>query len=122
MKLFSIFLITCISIFFSSCDLLYPSKKVLGKWNCVSWTVAEQPSKYNIEATSMEFKDNDFYEATITGVFEKGTFYVEGDKLLTTAENEMQIITHIDKITKDSLVLSMNRGGTMEQIVFKKQP
>lgn len=113
-------LLFSVLLFFTACDLIYPSRKLLGKWQCVSWTVGGNAGNYNIQQTQFNFKDNDLYEATINGHAEKGSFYVEGEKLMTTADGSMQIVTMIEKVTPDSLVLNMNREGVAEQMTFLK--
>lgn len=116
-SIFKLFILST-ALFLQSCDLLYPSKKLIGQWECVSWTVEGKPGTYDIGHTNFNFKELDLYEATISGNKEKGAFYVEGDKLLTTAENSVQIATQIEKVTQDTLILNLNRSGTAEQMIF----
>lgn len=118
-KFFTVLFSLCMLL--AACQWLYPSAKLLGEWQCVSWTVGGNPGSYNLAQTHFTFKDNDLYEANISGHAEKGSFYVEGDKLMTTADGSAQIITLIEKVTQDSLVLQMNREGVMEQMTLIKK-
>lgn len=114
-------LIFSIALWLQSCDLLYPSKKLIGTWDCVAWTIEGKPGTYDIARTNFKFKELDLYEATISGHQEKGAFYVEGDKLLTTAEGAEQVVTQIAKISVDTLILNLNRSGVAEQMVFVRK-
>jgi hypothetical protein len=115
------FLIFSLALWIQSCDLMYPSKKLIGAWDCVAWTIEGKPGTYDIARTNFKFKELDLYEATISGHQEKGAFYVEGDKLLTTAEGAEQVVTQIAKISVDTLILNLNRSGVAEQMVFVRK-
>ncbi|MBC8045889.1 MAG: hypothetical protein H7Y00_03790, partial [Fimbriimonadaceae bacterium] len=93
--------ITTFIFFTISCSSIDQTKPLQGNWQCVSWTIENNPSGYDIANTNFHFKANELYEATISGHKEKGTYYKQDDKLYTTAEGDVKIITLIKKITPD---------------------
>lgn len=101
-----------------SCSAINKTKPIQGNWQCVSWTAMGQNAGYDIEHTSFHFMENERYEAVITGQPEKGTYYIEDGKLYTTAEGSAKIMTVIEKLEGDSLIISMNRGGIMEEMLL----
>jgi Lipocalin-like domain len=105
----------------SSCVSVDQTKSLQGNWQCVSWTVENNVSGYDIAHTNFNFKENEYYEANISGHPEKGTYYKQDDKLYTTADGSVKIMTLIKKITPDTLILSMNRTGTIEEMILVKK-
>jgi hypothetical protein len=43
---------------------------------------------------------------------------VQGGKLYTTPENELEIAVDIEKLTTDTLIFNMSRGGTPESMLL----
>ncbi|MEZ5013191.1 MAG: lipocalin family protein [Chitinophagales bacterium] len=101
-----------------SCAVKNNDTLIIGNWQCVQWTAEGTDAGYDIAHTQFHFKQNELYEAVITGRAEIGTWYREGSKLYTTAEGSAKIMTNIITSTQDSLVLGMNRGGINEQMVL----
>ncbi len=116
-----LFPITFVLIFLCSCDFLNPSKKLYGEWQCVSWTSEGKQTDYDVAHTFFNFKDNDTYTGSIDNGPQKGSFYVEDGYLYTTADGDSRIMTKIEKIVPDTLHLSLNRSGTIEEMIFIKK-
>jgi hypothetical protein len=49
---------------------------------------------------------------------EKGTYYINGNELFTTPDGGTKMMVKLDKLTTDSLVMHMNRGGTSETLTL----
>lgn len=91
-----------------------------GKWNGISWTVNEQPSNYKANETSFSFDGLNNYSFNYDGTLEKGTYIVKENKLYTTAFHQQEIMVEIEKLTADTLIFKMNRGGQMERLILLK--
>lgn len=93
---------------------------IYGKWQGVSWTVEGTDENRNAAAVHFKFENNNQYMAEFGDQQESGSFKVEGDKLYTTAEGQLQKMVKIVEISADTLELEMNRGGVKEILVLKK--
>ncbi len=109
-------ILTIGSYILNSCSAIDKTKPVQGIWQCVSWTAGGVNAGYDITHTRFHFMENEKYEATITGQDEKGSYYIQDGKLYTTADGAARIMTVIEKLHGDTLIISMNRGGTMEEM------
>jgi len=117
---FARFLILCsISILVSCSEADKETEaKLIGHWDGDSWFIEDQLKSYDMSRIYFDFMDGNRYEARLGDSFEKGTFRVYGDKLYTQNGAAAQIVTNINKLTSDSLVINMNRGGQREQLVL----
>ena len=93
-------------------------KLIQGKWICTDWKVrGESKSKdqINVEFNFQDGGDYDYKNASLHG---KGVYKVQGGKLYTTPENELEIAVNIEKLTTDTLIFNMSRGGTPESMLL----
>ena len=109
----SIFLLAIV-LFFSSCANTENNKLIVGEWKGSEWLINGKPSDYNTSETHFTFDDKGNYTFNYSRTAEKGTYKVENDMLFTKPLNQQEIMVRITKLTKDSLVFSMNRSGTPE--------
>jgi hypothetical protein len=116
----SIFLLS-ILFFVTSCGDTTNNKLIIGSWQASQWLVNGQPSDNNVQGTSFTFNDKGEYNFNYGGSVEKGTYKVENNMLFTTAEKQQEIMVNITKLTPDSLVFDMNRGGQPETIILLKK-
>jgi hypothetical protein len=109
-------------LFLASCgsETAIP-EAIYGNWKGVSWSVEGQDTGLDAAAVSFQFTAPTAYTATFGDQQEKGTFKVDGDKLYTTAEGQMQKMVKIIRLTADTLEMEMNRAGTKENLVLKKE-
>jgi lipocalin-like protein len=117
-KIFYFFLTLLI---FSSCDDSKNSSLIVGNWQATEWLVNGKPSSNNTKETSFSFKDNTEYTFNYAGTIEKGNYKVVGDKLYTTPYAQQEMMVKIGKLTLDSLVFDMNRGGQSETLFLIKK-
>lgn len=97
-------------------ELLY------GKWQGSEWTVAGKPSGFDAKTVHFEFKNDASYEASFSGQGEKGTFRFQENKLYTTATgNKIEKMVALPKLTKDTIIMDMNRQGQAEQLFLIKK-
>lgn len=92
-----------------------------GSWTGSEWLVADQPSGRNASAVHFVFEGNGNYIAAYGDQKEKGTFKLKGDKLYTTAEDKIEKMVKVLKLSADSLVFDMNRVGQKETLVLIKK-
>jgi hypothetical protein len=121
MKSYTIFtLVFFMAVFFSSCFDSIDKKMVVGQWNGVEWIVEGQPSEIDATSASFVFKGDGTYTYTYADATEKGKYFISGNELFTTPEGGIKMMVKIEKITGDSLVFNMNRGGTAETLTLVK--
>lgn len=99
-----------------SCGDTTNNTLIIGKWQAVSWTAGDQPSGNNASGTSFQFDSTGHYIFDYGATRQKGTYKVENNMLFTRAEGQQEIMVLIEKLTNDSLVFNMNRGGQAEKL------
>ena len=120
MKIFSAIIL--LSIFCNSCNTENKNAPlIIGNWQAVQWLAAGKPSTHDPSATFFTFDNKAAYTFTYQGTVEKGTYKVDNTSLYTTAENQQEIMVNIAKLTTDSLIFEMNRGGQSETIFLIKK-
>ena len=109
------FLIFC----FAGCghDLGYQTT-IQGKWQVTNWTTGNGQAR-PVESVNFDFH-GDTYNAKLGDREEAGNFRINGDKLYTKAEGQQEIMVKIQKLTADSMVFEMNRGGVAEVMTLTK--
>ncbi len=113
---------TIFLIVLSSCNNnTVNNKLIIGNWSGAEWLINGQPSGRKIETTAFSFNDKGGYSFDYDGTKQEGTYKVENDMLFTTPKGETEIMVKITKLTKDSLVFDMNRGGQPETLTLLKK-
>lgn len=115
--LLSLLIAACLS----ACTESRNSKLIVGNWAAMQWLVEGNPSVYDIRNTAFSFDSTGHYTFTNGGNTEKGTYKLENDMLFTTPSNEKEMMVKIEKLTSDSLVFDMNRGGQAEQLTLTRK-
>ncbi len=93
---------------------------IIGKWQATQWLVKDKAT-HNAAATSFTFDDKANYTFDYDGTIEKGTYKIDNNALYTTAEKQQEIMVNITKLTTDSLIFEMNRGGQAETLILIKK-
>lgn len=104
-----------------SCGNSENKKLIVGNWSGTEWLVNGKPSDLNIKSTHFTFNDKGEYTYEYSGNKENGTYIIEKDMLFTTPKGENEMMVKIMKLTKDSLVFDMNRGGQPELLTLVRQ-
>lgn len=94
---------------------------LIGKWKAVSWDVEGQQKGRDASSVRFEFQENKTYQAQYGTQQEQGTYYIMNGKLYTTEEGKAQKNVLLSTLTKDSIVMQMNRMGTLEKITLLKE-
>jgi len=118
-KVYLFVFLACTSATFTSCgaDL---ADDLIGTWNAISWTI-EGNEKSNTDSVQFIFNADKTYEAKFGIESEQGTYRVFGRNLYTTAEGKLEKLVKFDFDEDLNLVFAMNRVGTAEKIVLKKE-
>ena len=97
-------------------------KLIKGEWVGISWSV-QQGEDYipkDNEGFSFSFNDDGTYVARFGSTEESGTYWVEREKLYTTATGKAQKMVKIMYVNEEILSIQMNRGGTLELLDLKR--
>ena len=93
---------------------------LIGQWKGASWDIEGTEKGRNASVVSFEFLTNQTYKAIYGEQTENGVYRVQYGKLYTTENGKAEKNVGIDLLTKDSLVLNMNRVGTIETLTLIK--
>ncbi len=108
-------------VFASSCaEEVVPNAAVQGEWKAAAWEVQGVPSPMEANEVMFTFSLPSAYTASFGDQMEEGTYRVEGDKLYTTAEGQIEKMVGIRQPHPDTLILDMNRQGTQEALILVK--
>ena len=121
MKIISAFISLFLCTILSSCSHSENEKLISGSWQGTEWLVNGQPSGRNVQQTAFSFDDKGQYSFDYGDAKETGTYKVENDMLFTTPQGQNEMMVKILKLTKDSLVFDMNRGGTRETLTLVRK-
>ncbi|PIY31807.1 MAG: hypothetical protein COZ08_08155, partial [Bacteroidetes bacterium CG_4_10_14_3_um_filter_42_6] len=72
----------------------------------------------DVQSVTFMFEENGTYAATFGTQQEAGTYRLEGDKLYTNAQGQVQKMVKLPRLAADTLVMDMNRSGTAETLVL----
>lgn len=105
-------------IFLVSCADTKNNKLIIGSWRGVEWKMENNSAMRDASQTFFSFDEKGQYGFEYNGRMEKGSYKVENDMLFTRPEGEQEIMVKILKLTNDSLVFGMNRGGDQEVLTL----
>ncbi len=94
------------------------AKLIQGNWMGAEWLVNGEASNREINSTKFSFDHGGQYSFEYNGSKEVGTYKVENDMLFTTPSGQREMMVKIAKITADTLVFDMNRGGIPEVLTL----
>ena len=115
-----LFLALCLFSFLG-CSSENNNQRVVGQWQGISWKVKGQPSGRNASNVHFEFNADDTYTASFGQQKEEGAFRLVENKLYTTAKGQAEKMVQVTFLKLDTLVMDMNRAGTVEELVLVKK-
>lgn len=92
---------------------------ILGEWKCSQWTTRSQSINKCNDQVKFIFRPDKSYSSFL-GIEESGTFFIETQMLHVSPKDKMQFSVKIQTNNKDSLVLLMNSGGELEEMILTK--
>lgn len=108
-------------LFLFACGDSKYKQLIIGNWAGSEWLINGKSAGAGAESTGFSFTDKGEYTFENDGNIQKGTYKVEKDKLYTTPLNQQEIMVRIAKLTQDSLVFDMNRGGQSETLTLLRK-
>ncbi|MBK9327907.1 MAG: lipocalin family protein [Sphingobacteriales bacterium] len=118
MKNLKLSVVLLLAITLVSCIHSANKALLVGEWKGAEWLANGKPSDNDASKVYLKFSDDGGYVSDFGGSREKGTYILRENKLFTTAEDQLEIMVEIAKLTKDSLVFNMNRGGQPEILIL----
>ncbi len=93
----------------------YLDSDLVGIWKSIEWRDITNDKEINIKV-KFEFEPENRYLGAYNKSFEKGEYWVSGVYLYTIEDGKAEKKVKIEKLSKDTLILGMNRAGVLEQI------
>ncbi len=107
--------------FLLSCIDSKDKKLIIGQWTGTEWLVNNSPSAYSPENASFTFGDDGKYSFTYAGSKESGDYFISNNELFTTPDGGIKMMVKVAKLTQDSLIMDMNRGGQPERLTLLRK-
>ena len=111
-------LLACTLGLLLSCTEKVDKKLLPGDWQGVQWIVAGMGGEIDASTAVFSFKEDGHYTYSYNDAKEKGKYYVVNGELYTTPDGGTKMMVKIEKLTQDSLVFNMNRGGQSETLTL----
>lgn len=114
--------ITAFMLFATSCETKPAFEPALfeGAWKC-SVLYNDGVENLNPQTIIFDFKLDSTYSYVGGSYTETGKWWLEGDKLVTAAEGDLEKKVQIEKITADTLIMNMNDRGTDMKLILLPQ-
>ena len=120
---FNNFIILLCFIHITACTMLVTDDKLIfGKWVGIEWIAEGAPSGYDPQEATFTFEESGDYTFRYGGNIEKGKFTYSNKQLFTTPEGGIRMMVKVAKLTNDTLIMDMNRGGQAERLTLVKKP
>ncbi|HKK87196.1 MAG TPA: lipocalin family protein [Saprospiraceae bacterium] len=118
----AIVIVSILSLAFTvfSCSEDQKEKDLIGAWTLVEWKDVTNDRLKSGEVRFV-FNEGKRYEASLNGNAEKGRFWVEFQNLHTVEDGKSEKKVKILKLENDTLIMEMNRMGTIEEMVLVKE-
>jgi hypothetical protein len=107
-------------ILIASCERL-DKKLIYGSWKGAEWLIEGQSGDYDATSALFTFDEKGKYSFNYAGSGESGKYYISNNELFTTPDGGIQMMVKIEKLTADTLVMHMNRGGTAETLTLVRK-
>lgn len=103
-----------------ACNSVYDITLLHGSWQVASWR--EVANGYTIDQRmDFEFNADKSYLIDYGSEKELGSYYLAGEFLHTKEDGGIEKSVRIKSLSSDSLVLNMNRAGSLEEIILIRE-
>lgn len=110
-------LIICTMLTLIACNSAFDASLLNGNWKVSTWQVVSSGKPIS-QKMDFVFSTDKSYIIDYGSEKETGTYYIAGQYLHTKENQGIEKSVLIQKLTKDSLVLNMNRAGSLEEIIL----
>lgn len=117
----TIFLSLVFAFVLYSCNDGEYKKLIIGDWKCVEWTVKGTNQLSGDTKVGFQFKEGGRYQYYNQSLNEQGSYKIQGGRLYSTPDNELEIAVDIEKLTADTLIFNMSRAGVAETMLLIKE-
>jgi hypothetical protein len=120
MKPFKLLILPAIlaTAFLACMPASFDEKLLPGEWQGAKWVVEGQTEEIDASTAVFSFAPDGNYTYTYNDAVEKGKYYMASNELFTTPEGGIKMMVKVQKLTQDSLVFNMNRGGQSETLTL----
>lgn len=102
------------------CTSKFNEDQLIGQWAGVEWKDITHEKIIDAQV-SFSFEPDGRYTASSGASTEKGKYWISGENLRTIEDGKAEKQVKIVKLQNDSLLLRMNRAGTIEEILLIKE-
>jgi len=113
--------LVCLVMILFSCLDTKDKQLLVGEWNGAEWLVNGSPAGYDPGNASFTFGDDGKYSFTYSGNTESGKYFLSNNELFTTPEGGIKMMVKVAKLTQDTLIMDMNRGGQPERLTLLRK-
>lgn len=110
-------LILSVLLTFLACNSAFDASLLNGNWKVSTWQVVSSGKSIS-QKMDFVFNTDKSYLIDYGSEKETGTYYIAGQYLHTKENQGIEKSVLIQKLTRDSLVLNMNRAGSLEEIIL----
>jgi hypothetical protein len=93
-------------------------KLLPGEWRGAKWVVEGQTEEIDASTAIFSFEPDGTYKYSYNDAVEKGKYFMANNELFTTPEGGIKMMVKVQKLTRDSLIFNMNRGGQSETLTL----
>lgn len=115
----SLSLTTLVACTFIACmPSSFDEKLLQGRWQGAQWIVEGQSDQIDASTAVFTFEPDGKYTYAYNDAVESGTYFMSNNELFTTPSGGIKMMVKVQKLTQDSLVFNMNRGGQSETLTL----
>ncbi len=106
------------TILFLSCHDSENKKLILGHWTGVEWLDNSGNAGYNAAEAAFTFGEDGRYTFSYQDTEEKGDYFISNSQLYTTPDGGIKMMVKVTRLTQDTMIFEMNRGGQPERLTL----
>jgi hypothetical protein len=116
-----IIMLVVTGVILTNCTDSKNKELIIGKWTGIEWLVNGQPADYTPANASFTFEAGGHYTFQYGESVEKGDYFISGDQLFTTPEGGLKMMVKVPRLSQDTMVFDMNRGGQSERLTLTRE-
>ena len=121
MRFASFFFAICFVLFSFACNDSENKKLILGHWTGIEWLDNSGNAGYNAADAAFTFGEDGRYTFSYQNTQEKGDYFISNSQLYTTPDGGIKMMVRVTRLTQDTMVFEMNRGGQPERLTLVRK-